>query len=72
MSTFANSKDKHIPMYKPKNKIDEVDKLMTYLAKMKVVLIAEDSTEKGNYDEWHEFCDKFGIKLIDFNKSLSI
>lgn len=66
------TKDKHVPMYRVDNKIKNVDELTTYISKLNITLIAEDSTEKGSYDDWKKFCDKFKIQIVKFNKIYSI
>ena len=69
---FANTKDLHIPMYLPMNKIENVDELVTYISQTGKILIAEDSTEKGTYVDWCKFCKKYGIKIVKENEMMSI
>lgn len=67
------TRDNHVPMYDSiANKIDHVDEIMKEISKMKKFLIAEDSTVKGTYEEWKEFCKKYGIKIVEYNKIYSI
>ena len=66
------TKDKHVPMYRLDNKIDNVDKLTSFCSSLKKILIVEDSTEKGSYDDWKAFCDKYKIRLVAFNDVYSI
>ena len=71
-SSISNSKDKHIPMYKSGNNIKEVKELTTYISSLKKLLIAEDSTERGTYDEWKKFCETYDIKIVPFDSHYSI
>ena len=64
--------DKHVPMYRSDNKIDDADKLTSYCSKIKKILIAEDSTEKGTYDEWKRYCEKYGIGIVAYDDVYSI
>ena len=66
------TKDKHVPMYRSDNRIDKVDELTKYCASTKKILIAEDSTEKGTYDDWCKYCSKYGISIVKFNSLYSI
>ena len=66
------TKDKHVPMYRSDNRIDDVDALTKYCVKTKKILIAEDSTEKGSYDDWVKFCDEYKISIVKFNEVYSI
>lgn len=66
------SKDKHVPMYRSDNRIDNIEALTKYCSSIKKILIAEDSTEKGSYEEWKSFCDKYKLKIVDYNDVYSI
>lgn len=66
------TRDLHVPMYMPKNQIKDTDKLAKYMAKEKLIGIAEDSTIKGDYDSWKEFCDKYKLELVPYSDLFSI
>lgn len=66
------TRDMHVPMYDSRNRIDNVDELMKYLASIEKILIAEDSTEKGTYEDWKKFCDKYKISIVDESPLMSI
>lgn len=66
------TRDLHVPMYSDKNKFDDITELSNYVAKNKFILIAEDSTIKGTYDDWKSYCDKYKINLVPYSDILSI
>lgn len=71
----ANSiftRDLHVPMYSERNKFTDIEKLSNYVSKNKFILIAEDSTIKGTYDEWKNYCEKYGLEIVKYSEILSI
>lgn len=67
--TAQFTRDKHIPMYSPDNRIDDWDKLMRYIATIDKILIVEDSNTAGDYDEWKRFASRYGLKIVQ-NRSI--
>lgn len=66
------TRDLHVPMYMNKNQLKEVNKLAEHLYKEKLIGIAEDSTVKGSYEGWVEFCEKYKLRLVENNDIFSI
>ena len=66
------TRDLHVPMYMERNKLKDTDKLASYLAKNNLIGIAEDSTIKGDYDQWKQYCDSHDLKLVKYSDIYSI
>lgn len=69
---YQFTRDQHIPIFESGNKIKNIDELTSYISKLNVILVAEDSTEKTSYDKWKNFCSKFKLKIVEFNSLYSI
>lgn len=64
--------DKHIQIFSDKSKIKNIDNLIKFIAKNGFICISENTTIHETWDKWQEFASRYGFKLIEFNKSLSI
>ena len=63
--------DNHCPIFSDKNKIEGVDRLMTYLSTTKLVLITENASDGVEYIEWKRFSDKFKISIVPDHPNLN-
>lgn len=57
--------DRHVPIYSERNKMKHWDDLVKYLANKHKILIAENSTHHGNYSDWEQFAEEFGLRIIE-------
>ena len=63
--------DAHCPIFLDKNRIDEVDKLMTYLSSTSLLLITENASDGVEYVQWKRFADKYKLKIIPDHPNLN-
>lgn len=63
--------DNHCPIFSDKNKIEGVDRLMTYLSTTNLVLITENASDGVEYIEWKRFADKFKISIVPDHPNLN-
>lgn len=63
--------DNHCPIFSDKNKIEGVDRLMTFLSTANLALITENASDGTEYIEWKRFADKFKIKIVPDHPNLN-
>ena len=60
--------DSHVPIFSTNSKFS-YEKLMTYLAGLKVVLITEITKEGAERKTWEEFAEKFKLNIVPDNEA---
>lgn len=63
--------DNHCPIFMDKNRIEGVDRLMTYLSTTNLVLITENASDGVEYVEWKRFADKYKIAIVPDHPNLN-
>lgn len=63
--------DNHCPIFVEKNNIKDYPKLMEYLSKTDLILVAENGSDGVEYTDWEKFAKQFNLKIVPFNERLN-
>jgi endonuclease IV len=63
--------DNHCPIFMDKNKIEGIERLMTYLSTTNLVLVTENASDGVEYVEWKRFADKYKITIVPEHPNLN-
>lgn len=64
--------DVHCPIFKHENKMSCWKDVAELCSKMNKICIVEDTKRGASWNEWQEFANEFGFKLVEFNDALAL
>ena len=64
--------DIHCPIFDKQNKMTNIDILMTYLADKNKILIAENTKQHADYNEWERFAKQYGINIVPYHEQAQL
>lgn len=63
--------DSHVPIFSPKNKMSDWNKVCEFCASLGVVCVAEITKMGSKWEDWEQFANEFGFKLVKQNDKYS-
>ena len=60
--------DIHCPIFDKRNKMSNINLLMEYLSNKNKILIAENTKQHADYNEWKQFADQYNINIVEYNE----
>ena len=63
--------DAHCPIFSPKNHIENINKLISYLSTTNLILITENTSDGVDYKTWEIFAKNNNLKIVNEHDNLN-